>query len=129
MSAWWLAAALPLFSASGCCKVYCPEMLTVVFLDRAGAPLTPESVTIVEEELPAAPEFNDPRVCGSAEAQCSDNRLTFDLSRRTKIRARATTGEIFEGEVSPAWAQSPKPEGVCECSGTIATVELTLTPP
>ena len=116
-------------SACNCCKVYCPENVTIVFVDRAGAPLTPESVTIVEEENPTAPEFNDPRTCANPQVVCRENRLTFDLSGRTRIRARATTGEIFEGDVSPTLAQSPLPNGACECHGLVGTVEVTLAPP
>ncbi len=119
--------------ASACCKVYCPAVVTLVLVDANGSPLTPESVTLLRP-VPEVAGFNDPMPCGGravtspARVACDGNRISFDL-QSSPIRVKATTGEVFEGEVSPEWRPNPKPDGVCECSGQLATLELTLSPP
>jgi hypothetical protein len=128
---WWWMVVVVLASTglSACytCKVYCPHLLTIEFVDGAGNPLTPDSVALTEPR-PDVPGFNDPRVCGSKLASCEGNRLTLDVGADTRaIRAKAATGETFEGTVSPTWAESPLPSGACLCPGTVATVQLTLT--
>jgi hypothetical protein len=116
-------------SACECCKVYCPQMLTAVFVDPAGNPLTPESVSMrFQTRLDGG--FDDLRSCGDL-ATCDGNKLTFDVhtSEPTTIHAKAVTGEVFEGEIAPAWRNASSSVGLCGCTGSVATLEITLSPP
>lgn len=106
--------------ACGTCAIYCANLQTLVFQDASGAPLTPNLV--VDGEVHAC--ATDGGVA-SPFVTCTGNSLTYDMRSRGphRIRAEATSGEFFEGELVP----SGNPTSSCGCGGGDVTKPLTIT--
>lgn len=121
-----LVGVLALLSGCELCKPYCPSKLTLVLSDAAGRPLTPKAVVEHEGQPDAGPDVT--HACGEANATCAENRLTFDAADRApRVRVEATTGEVFEGSLSPAWSKTgTSGDLTCPCDLWTATAELTL---
>lgn len=114
-----------LILAASSCGVPCPAIaclrtLTVEFADAAGNALAPTSVS----------EASGTTHTCTGDGTCTANSLSFQTtvnSATTSVRAVATTGESFFGEVTPVWKPTRTvTPGSCECAGEAATVKVTL---
>ncbi len=87
-----LALGVALASCEPCTRD-CSEYQRVIFVDGSGAALTPLALT----------DGNIVHRCSDTRTvACEGNELTYLLTDDTphSIRAEATTGEVFEGEIT-----------------------------
>lgn len=133
--AWWLSGlvGVALVSLAGCgtlvCTIYCPHLQPLVFVDASGAPLTPLRVT----------DNGEVHNCEGADGgtaspfvTCTGNTLTYDLHSfgTHAIRAEASTGEVFAGDITPVRIPGKIPADGCACGdATFQPITVTLTPP
>lgn len=116
-----LAALMVAATACGpVCRIACPkEKQTLVLVDANGAALTPKQVTTSGSTF----------ICGEGETTCAANRLTFAWPEALpqgpqRLRVEATTGELFEGDVTADFTLRPSP-GTCTC-GDSSYADLTV---
>lgn len=117
-------------SSCGQCMIYCVSIQQLVLEDASGSPLTPlevsDGVTVHRCAEAADGGIVDPFVT------CSGNTISYDLRNGAphSIRAEATSGEVFSGEITPVSKAVPKTGGSCSCGGSVLTpITVTLTKP
>lgn len=113
-------------SSCGTCTKRCLAQQSLTFQDASGAPLTPLEVT----------EGNDTFRCADAAdggmnflpTTCAGSVFQYVTPPRgaRRIRAVATTGQLFEGDISPALTGRPPSANNCDC-GDQAFEPLTIT--
>lgn len=120
---------LAVLSASSCgrCLLYCAQLQSLEFQSAAGTPLTPLEVTDGSQTYRCVDE-GDGGTVGFG-TTCTGTVLRYDM--RTpgphRIRAVATTGEVFDGEITPVRTPGePAPADGCSC-GTQGYQPLAIT--
>ena len=124
-----LVAAVGGSFSCGQCAIYCGKLQKLVFRDASGAPLTPLKVTDgTTEHTCALPDGG----VASTFVTCTQDELTYDLrslAPRT-IRAEATTGQVFQGTITPEFIPSSRPATSCSCGDdTLKPITLQLAAP
>ena len=114
--------------ASSCVPCACPalNLQSIGFVDGAGKPLTP--LEIVDGTTVVECAVSD----GGTTPDCSGNVVTYRLSSPEPhvISARATTGEVFQGTITPVPRAMTTPTGQCECPvSDFEPLTITLTRP
>ena len=120
-----LIAVLLGWSCDRVCLVKCPDLQQIVFEDTLGNPLTPLEVTVNQTTHRCEV---DGGVSGEW-VSCSGNTLMYDEpnSQPHTLQARATTGEVFSGEITPVpLPAKPPPPNTCGCSSSSAMEPITV---
>lgn len=90
-----------------CSLVKSPVSQELAFIDASGAPLEPLEVRDNDDQVYRC---GDPNIDGIG-VTCFDNVIRYGMLSQAahEIRAVAKTGEVFEGEITPAYAQQAAP--------------------
>lgn len=119
---WLLVGALVGLGLNGCerCDLYVFTPLNVTYVNAAGAPLTPASLTI------GATTYDcDAGSCPLCSSWCDGGTMIVsDLPQVTNLtlRAVATTGEVFSGSVTPSTQTTGQ-----SCAGPTISHSTTVT--
>lgn len=110
---------------AGCgieCDRYCPQLQTLIFKDSAGNALTPLRVTDGRGKVHTCADE-------SLFVTCQENRFTFDQrnDRNYRLRAEATTGEVFDADFTAAQEATGMMASSCNCTSSKRFTEQTIT--